>query len=195
MRKTKIFTIPNIISIIRIAIIPFFVYFYFTSSIENHYIYSLYVLLISGASDIVDGFIARRFNMISDLGKVLDPIADKLTQGVVLFCLLLSRIYLIPMFVVLVVKELLQAFAATIILKSGRKPISSKWFGKLSTVMIYISMFYVILADYFDGRFHLPVWLIYVLMSASIVCMIISMLGYIRIFLKPISAEPAESKN
>ena len=76
MRKTKIFTIPNIISIIRIAIIPFFVYFYFTSSIENHYIYSLYVLLISGASDIVDGFIARRFNMISDLGKVLDPIAD-----------------------------------------------------------------------------------------------------------------------
>lgn len=195
MRKTKIFTIPNIISIIRIAIIPFFVYFYFTSSIENHYIYSLYVLLISGASDIVDGFIARRFNMISDLGKVLDPIADKLTQGVVLFCLLLSRIYLIPMFVVLVVKELLQAFAATIILKSGRKPISSKWFGKLSTVMIYISMFYVILVDYFDGRFYLPVWLIYVLMSASIVCMIISMLGYIRIFLKPISAEPAESKN
>lgn len=189
MNNSKIFTIPNIISMFRIAIIPLFVYFYFAVQYEKHYIYALSVIIISGFSDIVDGFIARRFNMISDIGKVLDPIADKLTQGVVLFCLLFSRIYLVPMFVVLAVKELLQAFAATLILKSGRKPISSRWFGKLSTVMIYICMVYVIVVDYFDGRYIIPTWIIYALMSASIICMIISMLGYIEIFLKPAEIE------
>lgn len=182
MKKSKIFTLPNIISMVRIALIPIFVYFYFSNT-ENHYISALNILIVSGVSDVIDGYIARRFNMISDIGKVLDPIADKLTQGVVLFCLLFSHQYLLPMFIVLVIKELMQAFSATLILKSGRKPISSKWFGKLSTVMIYINMVYVIVADYFSAKYAFPVWLYIVLMTASIICMIISMFGYIKIFL------------
>ncbi len=183
--NSKIFTIPNIISMLRIVMIPIFVILYFEQSMEYHYIYALGVLLLSGASDIVDGYIARHYNLISDIGKVLDPIADKLTQGVILFCLLFTHRYLMPMFIVLFVKEIMTLFAAAIILRSGVKPISSKWFGKLSTVMIYITMFYVIVCDFLEPNVVLPDVVGNILAVVAIVCMIIAMFGYIKIFLIP----------
>ena len=74
--KGKIITIPNLLSLFRILLIPIIVWLY---CVEKKYELTILVLLISGASDIIDGFIARRFNMISDIGKALDPIVDKLT--------------------------------------------------------------------------------------------------------------------
>ena len=153
---------------------------YFDSNIQHHYAYTLILLLLSGISDIVDGFIARHFNAISDVGKVLDPIADKLTQAVVLFCLCVRNQFILPMFIVLFVKELLTLFAATYLLKNGTKPISAKWWGKLSTVTIYSTIFYSVSVDYFE---ILPIFILHVLMYASIVCMLISMIGYMRLFL------------
>ncbi len=190
--NSKVFTIPNIISMLRIIMIPIFVYFYFATKLEWHYIAALGVLLLSGLSDIVDGFIARRFNLISDVGKVLDPIADKLTQAVILLCLLFKHKYLMPMFIVLFVKELLTLFAATIILRNGIKPISSKWFGKLSTVIIYITMFYVIVCDFCEPKIVLPDIIGNILAFSAIICMIVAMLGYIKIFLIP---KQSPSKN
>lgn len=185
MKKKNVWTIPNIISFVRIALIPIFVYLYFDTSNEYHHIYALSILLISGLSDIVDGFIARRFNLVSDLGKLLDPIADKLTQGVIIFCLLLNHSDLIPLFSVLFIKEILTLFAATILLRSGIKPISSKWFGKLSTVAIYCTMVFVLLTDYFKVSAPIYNWIYFTLILISITCMIISMFGYIKIFIKP----------
>lgn len=185
MKKNAVFTLPNIISIIRIALIPLFVFLYFDVSNPKNYIYSLVILLVSGISDIVDGFIARRFNLVSDLGKLLDPIADKLTQGIIIFCLVMNHRDLIPLFCVLFIKELLTLFAATILLRSGAKPISSKWFGKLSTVAIYITMVFVILTDYFNATSVIYDWICFILIIISITCMIISMFGYIKIFIKP----------
>lgn len=177
----KVITIPNVISIIRIILIPFIAVMYFNTNIENNYVYTLILLIVSGLSDIVDGFIARHFNLVSDIGKVLDPVADKLTQAVVLFCLSIQNQYIIPMFCVLFIKELLTLFAATYLLKNGTKPISAKWWGKLSTVTIYTTIFYSIAADYFT---FLPKLVLYILMVASIVCMLISMIGYMNLFLK-----------
>lgn len=173
----------------RIVLIVVFIPIYF-SEIENNLLIALGVMILSGLSDVADGFIARRFNMISDFGKVLDPVADKLTQGVILFCLLINHSSILPMFVVLFVKELLTAFAATYLLRNGLKPMSAKWWGKLSTAIIYITIFYIILNDHF-GLYDI---ILTVLVMISIICMLISLLGYLSVILSKSKDAIKESK-
>ena len=91
----RIFTIPNLLSLIRILLIPVFVALFF----HDEMIWAALILIISGLTDTLDGYIARHFNMITNLGKVLDPIADKLTQAVVAFCLCVKMPAVIPLFV------------------------------------------------------------------------------------------------
>ena len=83
-KKDQIFTLPNLLSVIRLMLIPLIVYLYCFKKLYGE---AVLFIILSGATDIVDGFIARKFNMISDFGKILDPIADKLTQVTVIFCL------------------------------------------------------------------------------------------------------------
>ncbi len=181
----NIFTIPNIISFFRLLLIPLFVITYFKESISNHYIWSIVIVFISGISDIVDGFIARHCNMVSDLGKVLDPIADKLTQAVILLCLAINHTSMFLPFSVLFVKELFTLFAAIHLLSNGTKPISSKWFGKLSTVVIFLTMVYTLIMDLYSAP-EIPY---YILLVLSIVCMIISITGYFKLFSKHVKGE------
>lgn len=178
----KIFTIPNIISFFRIALIIAFIPVYFSESIKNSGAIAFGIILLSGLSDIVDGFIARHFNMVSELGKILDPIADKLTQAAVLFCLLIRHSELLPMFIVLFIKELLTAIAAGYLFKNKLvKPMSARWWGKLSTAAIYTTMFYVILMEFIE---ILPAIVATILMIVSVICMLLSMLGYMQLVLK-----------
>ena len=172
----NLITIPNIISFFRILLIPLFAVAYFRDELTMSW--SLIILIISGVSDVIDGFIARKFNMISDLGKVLDPIADKLTQAVVLLCLTIKHMIILPTFIVLFIKELLTMFAAIHILSNGTKPISSRWFGKLSTVVIFITMAYAIIVDIYSLS-QIP---LHILNVISIVCMTISVCGYFKMF-------------
>ena len=174
----KLITIPNVISFFRILLIPFFAVVYFKEELNNNYFWAFIIILISGISDVLDGIIARRFNMTSDLGKVLDPIADKLTQAVVLLCIVINHMVVLPTFIVLFIKELLTLFAAIHILSSGTKPISSRWFGKLSTVVIFITMVYAIIVDVY----LLPEIPLHILNVISIICMLISVRGYFKMF-------------
>ena len=84
-KKNQILTIPNLLSVVRLALIPVIVWLY---SVEKNYYGAIGVIALSAATDIVDGWIARHFNMVSDFGKALDPLADKLTQAALLLCLL-----------------------------------------------------------------------------------------------------------
>jgi len=130
----KIFTIPNIISFIRLGMIPFIVL-----SIVRWDNIGLAILLtvISALTDIVDGKIARRFNMTSDLGKALDPVADKLTLIALFFsCALMNR----KLFVIgalLVIKEIIMAVTALMAAKCDKQFHSAVWHGKLCTVFSY----------------------------------------------------------
>lgn len=178
-------TIPNIISLLRICIIPVFISLYFSDK-PQHYFYALLVIVLSAVTDVVDGFIARRFNMVSDVGKVLDPIADKLTQVSVVFCLMFTHPNLIVMVVVLFTKELLTLFAAVYILRTGFKPISAKWFGKLATVVVYLTFFYAI---YLDINPNMPILILEIMAVASTVCLVLSMAGYIKVFLRTDSSD------
>ncbi len=186
----NIFTVPNLISLFRLMLIPLFVVTYFNESENNYYLWSIIIVVVSGISDVVDGFIARKCNMISDLGKVLDPIADKLTQVVVIMSLAIKHPSIFPMFIVLFAKELITLFAAAHLLFKGTKPISSKWFGKLSTVVIFLTMVYTIAGDLYDIS-KIPQ---YILVFASIVCMIISLCGYFKLFSKDVKGDPSKNE-
>ena len=151
----KIFTIPNILSIVRILLIPVFIVLYLIGRQgENIYLMiSVAVVALSGFTDILDGIIARKCNMVSDLGKVLDPVADKLTQAAVAICLAIDNPIVIPMFVVFAVKESAMMIGALTLYKSTeRRPISAKWYGKMSTVILYAVMMLIIIYTGMDNN-------------------------------------------
>lgn len=135
--KKKILTIPNILSFLRICLIPVIIWLY---NCRQDYFMTLLVLLLSGITDIVDGIIARKFNMVSDFGKVFDPIADKLTQMAMLFCLISRFPYMMIPFVILVVKEVLTGITALVSIKKTNTIKGAVWHGKLTTVALYSMM-------------------------------------------------------
>jgi len=133
-----VLTIPNILSIFRIVLIPIYAWLYF-SDFESGAVIAGMVLVVSGLTDLFDGAIARKFNQISELGKVLDPLADKLTQVAVFICLYFRFQYLLPLFCFIVYKELLMLSVGFWILKRGFV-VTSKWWGKVTTFLIYCAV-------------------------------------------------------
>ena len=135
--QKKIITIPNILSFFRLCLIPVIVWLY---TVKQDYLWTLLILLLSAITDIVDGIIARKFNMISDFGKAFDPVADKLTQMAMLFCLVSRFPYMMIPFVLLVVKEVFTGITALITIKRTNTVKGAVWHGKLTTVALYSMM-------------------------------------------------------
>lgn len=140
----RIITIPNILTVMRLCLIPVFVCLYVSAMREHEDILFLWaagILLLSFLTDVADGFIARTFHMISDLGKMLDPVADKLTQLAVLFCLVFRffPIMMVPL-VVLSVKELVSGVAVLQFMKETGTVAGADWHGKISTFLLYAMM-------------------------------------------------------
>lgn len=140
--KGKIFTIPNILSMFRILLLPLMVWLYI---FRKNYIATILVLLVSGLSDILDGIIARKYNMVSDFGKILDPVADKVTQGILLICLIFRHTQVLVIFGIFVLKEAIMILMGYIVIKKNNVINSAKWYGKLNTVIIYSSIFLMII--------------------------------------------------
>ncbi len=135
--NSKVFTLPNILSFFRIGLIPFIVRAYFR---QKNYLLTLLLLILSGVTDIADGLIARRFNKVSNFGKIIDPIADKLTQLAVLFCLVSRyKLMLLPL-TVLVLKELYAGISGLVTVKRTGKVQSADWHGKINTALLYFTM-------------------------------------------------------
>ena len=136
--QKKIVTIPNILSFFRICLIPVIIWLYCKKQ-DN--VMTTLVLVLSGLTDVVDGIIARHFGMISDLGKVLDPVADKLTQLATLICLLTRFPFMLLPIIVLVVKEISAAIMGGMAIKKTRVVNGAVWHGKVTTVLLYLMMF------------------------------------------------------
>jgi len=135
--QSHILTIPNLLSLFRILMIPIFIRFY---CFHQDRTWAVFILLLSGLTDLADGFIARRFNMISDFGKALDPLADKLTQASVLICLVSDfPLMLIPV-IFLFVKELTTATFGFIVVRKTREMVAADWHGKICTALLYAMM-------------------------------------------------------
>lgn len=134
--KHKIITIPNALSFFRLCLIPLIVWQYVW---EGNYFNALYLLALSGATDIVDGIIARKFHMVSDFGKAFDPIADKLTQIAMLFCLVTRFPHMWIPLILLIVKEIFAGITGLMMVKRG-VVIGADWHGKVTTVLLYGTM-------------------------------------------------------
>ena len=185
----NIFTIPNILSFVRIGLIPFIIIVYF----KQDYNLSLLLIAISGLTDIVDGFIARHFNQVSDFGKVLDPIADKITQVAIVLMLLIDFLNLWAVWVLLLVlffKELATLIIAVYMLTGGAKAISSKWWGKVATVCVYATILLIVLSK--CGLTFINTLVISVAALISTVFLIISMCGYFKLLFIPYEKEHKE---
>ena len=135
--QNKIITIPNILSFFRLCLIPVIVWLY---TVKQDYLRTLLILLLSAVTDIVDGIIARKCNMISDFGKAFDPVADKLTQMAMLFCLVSRFPYMMIPFVLLVVKEVFTGITALNTIKRTNTVKGAVWHGKLTTIALYSMM-------------------------------------------------------
>lgn len=137
--------IPNALTIVRFILIPFIVYYILT----GQYIAGFVILTISGLTDILDGFIARKFNFITNFGKLIDPLADKSTQIAVLASLTFKGI--VPLWILLIVfiKEILMVSGASFLY--GKKlVVSSRWYGKLATVLFYVAIVCSLFIEYWN---------------------------------------------
>ncbi len=165
--------IPNILTILRFVLIPFILYFL---SIDN-YILTFVFLTLSGITDVLDGFIARKFNFITDFGKLIDPLADKATQLLTLGALVLKNI--IPLWILglLVLKEFVMIAGASF-LYGKELVVSSKWYGKLATVLIYVAIVCSLVIKQFSLPFKFDTYIYYL----AIISTIFSLIMYIKAF-------------
>lgn len=179
MNKKEIFYIPNILSYIRILLIPLFVYMYLTAQTTMDCFYAALVLAISSLSDLFDGKIARKFNMISELGIALDPIADKLTHIAVAVCLCTRyRIFLIPV-CILVCKETYMGVMNLYKIKTKKKKLGgAEMFGKVSTVIVFCAMILLVLLP------QMPEVFVYMLTALCSAALMVSWIGYFFVFRK-----------
>lgn len=173
----KNINIPNGLSILRIIlIIPFMIYF-----LQDNIGAAALVLVISGLSDMFDGMIARKFNQFTELGQMLDPLSDKLTQGSVAVCLAVKQPVLIPLLAIFVTKEILMLGAACLLIQKRKRPGGSQWYGKVATTLFYIS-FTIIVA--LKGIWHIESLEVTItLLSITAAFMIYAFVQYVKIFL------------
>ena len=142
--ENRVLTIPNLLSFFRLCLIPVIIWLY---CVREDSLGTAAVLALSGLTDVVDGRIARRYHMVSSFGKALDPVADKLTQIAMLFCLV-SRfpLMLVPL-VILTVKEITAAVLNSLAIRKTGKVMGAVWHGKLNTVLLYTTLLIHLLWD------------------------------------------------
>ena len=183
--KNKILTIPNVLSFFRLCLIPIIVWLYIS---KEDYFWTLMVLLLSGLTDVVDGIIARKCNMISDFGKAFDPIADKLTQAAMLCCLVVRFKYMLIPLGMLVIKEVVTGITALISIKKTKQVEGAVWHGKLTTVVLYLMMAVHLV------WFNIPTTVSLIMVGVCIGIMIMSFIMYSVRNIKAIKNKPLYSE-
>ena len=180
-------TVPNLLSALRIVMVPIMAVLF----VKGHPIWAVFVLFLSGLSDFVDGKIARRFNQISDLGKILDPLADKLTQitvAVLLYFFFRSAETSPEMrafswvFLLFVGKELLMVVGSVVLLTMGLRPGAAEIYGKVATFIFYLVMLFIIAFAPEIGAFRTfwtaPAIVLQILVVVSVVLCFVALFSY-----------------
>ena len=135
--KKQILTVPNALSLLRILLVPVFMYLYMA---KGNVLWTAIVLIISCLSDVIDGPIARKYNQVSDVGKALDPVGDKLTQIGLMVCLIAKYPLMWIPAIIIVVKEITSGILGLVTIKQAHVVKGAVWHGKLTTVLLFIMM-------------------------------------------------------
>ena len=174
--KTKvIFNLPNILTMIRMGLIPVFWAF----MLHGHSMMGLFTFFIASMTDLADGYIARKYHLITDFGKLFDPIADKLTVVSVFLIFLIKGVFPLVPFIIIVIKECIMLIGGTFLLVKGVVAYSAKA-GKIAQFMMSLSMGLAFFADYFNG-IGFPIHLI--LLWFSVACTLYALYFYWLFFL------------
>ena len=162
--------IPNILTIIRFILIPFI----FMSVIFHHYLIGLVIFTISAITDILDCYIARKYNYITNIGKLIDPLADKLTQ--IFLLLALSILNILPWWILAIVfvKECVMVISASFLYKRKDVVVYSKWYGKMATTLFYLAIIFSLIINQFNIAlpFRIDLYLYYLAILATIFSLI-----------------------
>ena len=150
--KKEICTIPNLLSFFRLTLIPVYLNLYLNARSTEDYTLSAVILGVSCMTDMVDGKIARKFNMISNVGKVLDPLADKLTQLGLLVCLCARSRLLRMLLIVFLIKEFWQLFVMIAAMRRGKALNGALMSGKISTTVLFTGLGLMFLFPGMNGR-------------------------------------------
>jgi cardiolipin synthase len=168
--------IPNIITIIRIILIPVYLYFFY-SGLDNSILYSGIVFIVAGISDVLDGYIARKYDMSTKLGVVLDPIADKLMMFTILISFVSKGIISIWILIALGLKEIAMILGGAILyLFKGKQVMPSNQYGKFATLTFYVATLSIV--------FRLPEIISSTMFTLTVLFNIIAFINYLIIYLK-----------
>lgn len=188
IKLSDFFTIPNLLTYLRIIlIVPFVICF-----LNQNYVLAMILIGVSALSDCCDGFIARKFNQVTDLGKLLDPVADKLTLLSVMVCITIFTPVVLPVMAILVVKDIAMLIGGSRLLKKGITPPAAKWYGKIGTIFFYFSVILIVFlkAVY---NYENPV-LSLILLSITAIVMIYALVQYYLIYLQLLKGKKEELK-
>lgn len=163
-------------SYFRIILIPVFCYFYLTAESNKDYYIAGGILLISTLTDFLDGKIARKFHMITELGKALDPIADKVTHGAIAICLCFRFPLMWALVGLMLVKEGYMAVIGIINLHQGKKLDGAMWFGKVCTAVLFFVMLLLVFLP------QLSMTMANLLIVITMVVMLVTLILYMRVF-------------
>lgn len=150
--KKEILTVPNVLSLFRLLLIPVYVVLYLKAKTNTDYYIAAAILAVSCLTDLIDGKIARRFNLITTVGKVLDPIADKATQFTLIACLAVRYPVLIYLIALFVVKEFFQLFAGLWLFKKGKILKGALISGKICTTVLFLSLILMVMFPHLTQR-------------------------------------------
>lgn len=150
--KKEIFSIPNLLSFFRLALIPVYAYIYLNATQPHQYLIAGSIMAVSCLTDMIDGKIARRCNMITTVGKILDPLADKITQFTLTLCLSMKYPVLMPVLALFVVKEVFQLVAGVFFLRKGRMLPGALMAGKVCTTVLFVSLIAMVLFPGIDPK-------------------------------------------
>lgn len=157
--KKDLLSIPNLMGYFRLLLIPFFCLAWFSTSKGSHLL-AIIILIVSTITDFLDGLVARKFNMITEFGKFLDPLADKLTHGAIVICLCFSYQPLIYLLILMAIKEGLMALFGIINLKHQVKLDGAKWYGKICTASLFLLLCFLVLFHPVSPKISTPLILI-----------------------------------
>ena len=174
--KKDILTIPNLLRLFRLVLIPIYIVIYLNAKDAAEYYIAGGILAVSCLTDAIDGKIARHFNMISTLGKILDPLADKITQFTLVVCLAIRYPVLWVLVILFVIKEIFQLIAGFLTLRRGKMLTGALLAGKISTTVLFVSLIILVLMP------NLNDLTVQIITAVDCVVLIVAFIGYARTY-------------
>lgn len=176
--KKELFTIPNLLGYLRLILVPVFLVLYDQADTTNEYIIAFLVLAFAMLTDFFDGKIARKFNMVTDFGKALDPVADKVVQGSIAIAVCFRFSNMLLFLIIFILKEIYMAAMGLYLIKTRKFWTPAQWYGKITTAIVDVAVFALLLIPGITDK------IANFIISGMIVCVLFSLAKYIQFHVK-----------